>query len=69
MTGPFVGPILASILALAGTSSDVGKRAMLLLTYSAGLGVPFVLAGVLMGTGRLAIISGLILRYLPLNLG
>jgi cytochrome c-type biogenesis protein len=49
---PCVGPILASILALAGTSSDVGRGSLLLLTYSAGLGVPFVLAGVLFGKLR-----------------
>jgi cytochrome c-type biogenesis protein len=49
---PCVGPILASILALAGTSSDVGRGTMLLLAYSAGLGVPFVLAGLLFGKLR-----------------
>jgi cytochrome c-type biogenesis protein len=49
---PCVGPILASILALAGTSSDVGRGSLLLLVYSAGLGVPFVLAGVLFGKLR-----------------
>lgn len=49
---PCVGPILASILALAGTSSDVGRGTMLLLAYSAGLGVPFVLVGLLFGKLR-----------------
>jgi cytochrome c-type biogenesis protein len=49
---PCVGPILASILALAGSSSDVGRGSTLLLAYSAGLGVPFVLAGVLFGRLR-----------------
>ena len=49
---PCVGPILASILALAGASSDVGRGSLLLLTYSAGLGVPFVLAGLLFGKLR-----------------
>lgn len=44
---PCVGPILASILALAGSSGDVGRGALLLLVYSAGLGVPFVLTGLL----------------------
>jgi len=49
---PCVGPILASILALAGNSSDVGRGMLLLLTYSAGLGVPFVLTGLLFGKLR-----------------
>lgn len=49
---PCVGPILASVLALAGTSGDVGQGAFLLLVYSAGLGVPFVLTGVLFGRLR-----------------
>jgi cytochrome c-type biogenesis protein len=98
---PCVGPILASILAIAGTSSDVGRGTLLLLLYSAGLAVPFLLVGllfgkargtmrfltrhsltmnriagsllivmgVLMATGRLAAISGFILRYLPSNIG
>ena len=98
---PCVGPILASILAIAGTSSDVSKGTLLLLVYSAGLAVPFLLVGlffgkakgtmrflsrhsltlnrvagsllivmgVLMATGRLASISGLLLRYLPSSVG
>lgn len=98
---PCVGPILASILALAGDSSDVGKGTLLLLSYSAGLGVPFVLTGLLFGklrgtmrflarhsltvnrvagtllivmgvlmlTGQLAAITGLLLRYVPWSVG
>jgi cytochrome c-type biogenesis protein len=98
---PCVGPILASILAIAGTSSDVGRGTLLLLLYSAGLGVPFLFVGlffgkargtmrfltrhslavnrvagtllitmgVLMATGRLATVSGLLLRYLPSSIG
>lgn len=49
---PCVGPILASILTLAGSSGDVGRGALLLLVYSAGLGVPFVLTGLLYGRLR-----------------
>ena len=98
---PCVGPILASILAIAGTSSDVSKGTLLLLVYSAGLAVPFLLVGLFFGkargtmrflsrhsltlnrvagsllivmgvlraTGRLALISGLLLRYLPSSVG
>lgn len=40
---PCVGPILGSILVLAGAGSSVGYGAAMLLAYSVGLGVPFVL--------------------------
>ncbi|HXG30422.1 MAG TPA: cytochrome c biogenesis protein CcdA, partial [Thermodesulfobacteriota bacterium] len=43
---PCVGPILASILLYASTAEAVGKGAALLLVYSIGLGVPFLLTGV-----------------------
>ena len=43
---PCVGPILASILLLAGTSGRVLDGVALLAAYSAGLGTPFVLAAV-----------------------
>jgi cytochrome c-type biogenesis protein len=41
---PCIGPILAAILALAGSAETVGNGAFLLLIYSLGLGVPFLLA-------------------------
>ena len=46
---PCVGPILASILFVAGTSADMARGALLLLSYSLGLGLPFVLAGLFFG--------------------
>jgi cytochrome c-type biogenesis protein len=46
---PCVGPILGSILALAGSSGSVGRGALLLLAYSLGLGVPFVAVALLFG--------------------
>lgn len=46
---PCVGPILASILALAGSSTDVGRGAALLAVYSLGLAVPFVAVALLFG--------------------
>lgn len=42
---PCVGPILASILAYAGSMGTVRTGALLLLVYALGLGVPFVLTG------------------------
>lgn len=46
---PCVGPILGSILALAGASGSVAQGALLLLAYSAGLGVPFIAVALLFG--------------------
>jgi cytochrome c-type biogenesis protein len=98
---PCVGPILASILMLAGSSGSVGRGAAMLLVYSLGLGLPFVLVGVFFGrlaplmrwmsrraiavnrvagvllmtlgaliaTGRLSVLSGWLLRILPLGIG
>ncbi|WP_130470631.1 cytochrome c biogenesis CcdA family protein [Candidatus Magnetaquicoccus inordinatus] len=42
---PCVGPILAGILAIAGSQESVQQGIVLLAVYSAGLGIPFVLAG------------------------
>ena len=39
---PCIGPILAGILALAGTQETVGQGVRLLSVYSLGLGVPFL---------------------------
>jgi cytochrome c-type biogenesis protein len=46
---PCVGPILASILLLAGSSRSLVRGALLLGTYSLGLGLPFVMTGLLFG--------------------
>ena len=40
---PCVGAFLGSALMLAGSAGGAGKGALLLLVYSAGLGIPFVL--------------------------
>jgi cytochrome c-type biogenesis protein len=42
---PCVGPFLASILFLAGSSGKILQGTVLLAAYSLGLGLPFVLAG------------------------
>lgn len=45
---PCIGPILASILMIAATEEKVGHGIVLLLLYSIGLGVPFVLSALAM---------------------
>jgi cytochrome c-type biogenesis protein len=46
---PCVGPVLTSILLLAGTSDSVHRGAALLFAYSAGIGVPFMAAALFTG--------------------
>jgi cytochrome c-type biogenesis protein len=47
---PCIGPVLGSILALAGESQTVAQGTLLLLVYSAGLALPFMAVG--LGFGR-----------------
>jgi cytochrome c-type biogenesis protein len=42
---PCIGPILSSVLALAGSRDTMLQGTLLLAIYSAGLGIPFLLAG------------------------
>ncbi len=49
---PCVGPILGSILLLASTQEGVAKGALLLASYSAGLGIPFLAAGLALNLFR-----------------
>ena len=44
---PCIGPVLAAILVLAGSSDTALEGAALLAVYSLGLAIPFVLAGAL----------------------
>ena len=41
---PCIGPVLGPILTLAGGRETVGEGALMLAVYSAGLGIPFVVA-------------------------
>jgi cytochrome c-type biogenesis protein len=41
---PCIGPVLAAILAVAASKETVAKGAGLLAVYSAGLGIPFLIA-------------------------
>jgi cytochrome c-type biogenesis protein len=45
---PCIGPVLGGILGLAATSADVTQGMVLLAVYSAGLGIPFLLAALAM---------------------
>jgi cytochrome c-type biogenesis protein len=70
---PCVGPILAAILIMAGMSQTVGQGAFLLVLYSLGLGIPFMIIGVAWSVimplwkginrhlGKISIISGILL--------
>jgi cytochrome c-type biogenesis protein len=42
---PCIGPVLAAILSVAGSTESVGRGMALLAFYSLGLGIPFMLAG------------------------
>ena len=77
---PCIGPVLASILALASEGSTAAQGSLLLLVYSIGLAVPFVLVGIgfdrAMGASRwlrdryetLRVVSGAVLVALGLLL-
>lgn len=60
---PCIGPVLGSVLTLAGTSDGLGQGALLLAFYALGLAVPFVLAAVMLGS--FTRVSSRFRRYLP----
>ena len=49
---PCIGPLLASILIYTSAAQNVGRGVLLLLAYSLGLGLPFIIAG--LGLGRIS---------------
>ncbi len=58
---PCIGPILGAILALASSQPTAGAGALLLLVYSFGLGLPFLLAAVFLD--RFAAVSRRLRRW------
>jgi len=70
---PCIGPILGAILTLAWSSQTIGQGALLLTIYSLGLGIPFILIGLVWGAimpwwksinrhlGTISIVSGVLL--------
>lgn len=59
---PCIGPVLTSVLAIAATSGRASTGAALLAVYAIGLGVPFLVVGVLFG--RLGRSLGWVRRHL-----
>jgi cytochrome c-type biogenesis protein len=53
---PCIGPVLGAVLGLAATRATLGSGIVLLVAYSLGLGVPFLVTGLAFGhlTGVLA---------------
>jgi cytochrome c-type biogenesis protein len=47
---PCIGPFLAGLLALASQEQTVGQGTLLLFVYGLGLGIPFILTGIALGT-------------------
>jgi cytochrome c-type biogenesis protein len=47
---PCIGPILGAILTLAWSSQTIAEGALLLTIYSLGLGIPFIILGLVWGT-------------------
>lgn len=64
---PCVGPVLAGILTLAGAQGGAARGAILLFSYSLGLGVPFLLVG--LGVGGLLKRLGVLRRNFTLIAG
>ncbi|RTL77184.1 MAG: cytochrome c biogenesis protein CcdA [Bradyrhizobiaceae bacterium] len=60
---PCIGPVLAAILSIAASENTVQKGALLLAVYSAGLGIPFMLAAILIERSSSALAR--LRRYLP----
>jgi len=61
---PCIGPILAGILAYAGTLEKVNQGVLLLLIYASGMGIPFLLTAV--GVNRFFRIFDRMKRHLGL---
>jgi len=59
---PCIGPILATILTIAGDQKRVGQGVLLLWVYSLGLAVPFLLTS--LGIGRFMSFYGWFRRHL-----
>jgi cytochrome c-type biogenesis protein len=59
---PCIGPILATVLALAATSDTIARGVLLLAVYSAGLAIPFLLTA--LGIGQFMVFYKNFRKYL-----
>lgn len=67
---PCVGPVLATILTLAATSSSVWHGVLLLALYGIGIGIPFMLAATAIGPFlRIAAHIRARMRWIEVSLG
>lgn len=67
---PCFGPVLASILIYAGGTGTVSKGVLLLLVYSIGMGIPFILTALFINVFvNLLERAEKILKYLPMISG
>lgn len=64
---PCMGPTLGAILTAAGTKQHLAEGAILLLFYSAGLAVPFLLSA--LGVGAITGAGDWVKRHYPLLVG
>ena len=64
---PCIGPILGSILAIAGTQDRIWAGATLLVAYTLGLGLPFLVTG--LALGRVGGALSWVKRHFPLLVG
>jgi cytochrome c-type biogenesis protein len=64
---PCIGPILGSILAIAGTQDRIWAGATLLIAYTLGLGLPFLVTG--LALGRVSAALAWVKRHFPLLVG
>jgi cytochrome c-type biogenesis protein len=62
---PCIGPVLASILAIASQADTVVTGMVLLLTYALGLGVPFILMALVLNRTAGKAAMGKIRKYMP----
>lgn len=58
---PCIGPVLGSVLTVAATEDETLRGAVLLVAYSLGLGVPFLVTG--LALGRLTRVLGWFRRH------